>query len=226
MEQVVVSWSGGKDASLALRETRRHPDREALELLTTVHADNDRVSMHGVRRDLVARQAASLGLPLRTVPIPADASNETYAARLADPMADYAERGVDRMVFADLFLEGIREYREDRLAETPLEGAWPLWGRDTDALAREFVGAGFEARIACVDGDALGPEWAGRRVDDSFFAALPEAVDPCGEHGEFHTFVTDGPGFAEPVPVDVAEVVTKPVGDGEYHYADLVPAEG
>lgn len=225
MEQVVVSWSGGKDASLALRATRRDPDREVVELLTTVHADNGRVSMHGVRGSLVERQAAALGLPLRTVDIPADASNETYAARLADPMADYEERGVDGVVFADLFLEGIREYREDRLADTGLDGFWPLWGRDTEAIAREFCDAGFEARVACVDSDALGPDWAGRAVDAAFFDALPDDVDPCGEHGEFHTFVTDGPGFDEPVAVDVAEVVTKPVGDGEYHYADLVPAE-
>lgn len=224
MERVVVSWSGGKDASLALHELRADPDREVVELFTTVHEDDGRLSMHGVRGDLVERQAAALGIPLRTVPIPADADNETYAARLAAPMADYAARGVDSVAFADIFLEGVREYREQRLAGPALDGAWPLWGRDTEALVREFVEAGFRARVACVDGDALGPEWAGRQVDAAFFAALPDGVDPCGEHGEFHTFVTDGPGFAETLRVEVADVVTKPVGDGEYHYADLVRA--
>ena len=221
MERVVVSWSGGKDASLALRETLRDPDREVVELLTTVSAANGRVSMHGVPGDLVERQADALGLSIGTVGIPEDADNETYAARLAGPMADYADRGVDRVVFADLYLAGIREYREDRLSGTGIDGAWPLWGRDTGALAEAFVDAGFRATVACVDGDALGPEWAGRTVDRDFFAALPDDVDPCGENGEFHTFVTDGPIFAAPVPVIVDGVVTKAVGDGEYHYADL-----
>lgn len=224
MERVVVSWSGGKDASLALRETRADPDREVVELLTTVHADTGRVSLHGVRGDLLARQAAALGLEVRTVPIPADASNETYADRLSGPMADYEARGVDRLVFADVHLEGVRDYREERLRGTAIDGAWPLWGRDTAAVARRFVDAGFSARVACVDGDALDRSWAGRRVDAAFFDALPEGVDPCGEGGEFHTFVTDGPGFAGPVPVAVADVVSKPVGDGTYHYADLVSA--
>ena len=225
MEQVVVSWSGGKDAALALHETRAASNREVVELLTTVNAANDRVSMHGVRRDLLERQAEALELPLRVVPLPEDADNETHRERLAGPMADYDARGVDRVVFADIFLEGARAYLEERLAETDLSGAWPLWGRATDEVVRSFLDAGFRTRVACVDGAALDPTWAGRRVDEAFLDDLPDDVDPCGEHGEFHTFVTDGPGFRAPVALEVGEVVTRPVGDGEYHYADLVPAE-
>ena len=224
MDQVVVSWSGGKDASLALWETIQDPTTEVVELLTTVNEANDRVSMHGVRGDLLDRQAAALDLPLGQVPIPEECVNETYERRMAEAVADYEARGVDRIVFADLFLEEVREYRESRLADTDLEGSWPLWGRDTAGVARAFLDAGFQATVACVDADALGPEWAGRTVDAAFFEDLPDDVDPCGERGEFHTFVTDGPVFDEPVPVDVAGVVTRPVEGGEYHYADLRPA--
>ena len=224
MDHVVVSWSGGKDASLALWETIQDPTTEVVELLTTVDEANDRVSMHGVREELLDRQAAALDLPIRKVPIPEECVNETYERRMTEAVADYEARGVDRIVFADLFLEEVREYRESRLADTDLGGSWPLWGRDTADVARAFLDAGFRATVACVDADALGPEWAGRELDDAFFADLPAAVDPCGEHGEFHTFVTDGPTFDEPVPVDVADVVTRPVEEGEYHYADLRPA--
>jgi uncharacterized protein (TIGR00290 family) len=221
MDRVVVSWSGGKDASLALWETLQDPTTEVVELLTTVNEANDRVSMHGVREALLDRQAAALDLPLRKVPIPEACVNETYERRMAEAVADYEARGVDRMVFADLFLEEVREYRESRLANTDLDGAWPLWGRDTEAVAQAFLDAGFRARVACVNGDALAPEWAGRELDAAFFDELPDDVDHCGEYGEFHTFVTDGPVFDESVPVEVPDVVTRPVEGGEYHYADL-----
>lgn len=225
MERVVVSWSGGKDASIALQRTLAAPDREVVELLTTLNEDNRRVSMHGVPETLLVRQADAIGRPLRTVPIPPDASNETYEDRLADPLAEYERHGIDRIVFADIFLEGVRSYRANRLATSPIEGAWPLWGSDTEALAREFVETGFRARLACVNGTALDSEWAGKPVDRDCLSSLPASVDPCGENGEFHTFVTDGPCFRRPVPVSVAGTVSKSVGDGTHHYAALTAGD-
>lgn len=222
MTRTVLSWSSGKDAAFALRELQRDPEVEVAELLTTVSAVTDRVSMHGVRRSLVERQAAAIGLPLRVVELPAEPSNDEYEERMTGVMADYEARGFDRVAFADLFLEDVRAYREENLSGTEIDGSWPLWGRDTDELAREFEDAGFRATVVAVDGERLDGSFVGREFDAGFIADLPDGVDPCGEHGEFHTFVRDGPTFAETVDVEAGEVVTKPVGDGAYHYVDLV----
>jgi uncharacterized protein (TIGR00290 family) len=225
MNRVVVSWSGGKDAATALWEVANDPERAVVELLTTVNAENGRVSMHGVRGDLLERQATSLGYPLRTVEIPPKAGNDEYERRFEPVVADYEERGIDHVVFADLFLEGVRDYRAERLDGRDVAGDWPLWGRDTADLVDSFLDAGFRARVACVDGSALDASFAGRELDRAFLEDLPDDVDPCGEHGEFHTFVYDGPTFDESIEVTAGETVSKSVGEGTYHYCDLRPAD-
>lgn len=222
--RTVLSWSGGKDASVALAALRGRDDARLVELLTTVRADNQRVSMHGVRRDLVQRQADAVGLPLRVAELPPDATNDEYENVVADVHADYERRGVDRVAFADLHLDSVREYREAQLEKTALDGWWPIWGRDTREVAREFLDAGFRATVVCVDGSVLDAEFVGREFDAGFLGELRDCVDPCGENGEFHTFVWDGPVFAEPVPVEIGERVTKEVAGSEFHYVDLLPA--
>ncbi|USZ66956.1 adenine nucleotide alpha hydrolase [Halorussus salilacus] len=221
----VLSWSGGKDASFALREMHRE-GVEVVELLTTVSAQTGRSSMHGVGRELYERQADALGLPIRFVEIPADASNDEYEAALAEATDEYERRGIDRIAFADLYVEDIRAYRESRLEASDIEGYWPVWGRDTESLAREFADA-FEATVVAVEDSALDESFAGRPFDESFLADLPEGVDPCGENGEFHTFVHDGPVFDRPVPVRTGETATVEPrhGDMVVHQCEVLPAE-
>jgi uncharacterized protein (TIGR00290 family) len=211
----VLSWSGGKDAAYALFELG-----EVTELLTSI-AENGRSSMHGVRRELYDAQADALGIPIRYVELPMECSNEEYAARMASVMDEYESRGVERIAFADLFLEDIRTYRKERLAETGIEGCWPVWNPDTDEQIRAYLNAGFRATVVAVDDDTLDASFAGRELDEAFLADIPGGVDPCGENGEFHTFVWDGPVFDSPVSVEVGDTVTKAVGDGKYHYCDL-----
>ena len=217
---IAVSWSGGKDCAVALRELRADPDAEVAELLTTVREDVQRSSMHGVRREHHEAQADALGLPLRVVELPADVGNDEYEARMRGAHDAMASDGVERVAFADLFLEDVRAYREANVEDAPTDGVWPLWGRDTTGLAREFAEE-FDAVVVCVDDAALDASFAGRPFDRGFLADLPEGVDPCGEHGEFHTFVRDGPGFGERVDVEPAERVTRTVGDGVFHYCEL-----
>lgn len=222
----VLSWSGGKDASFALREMQQSKT-DVIELLTTVSAETGRSSMHGVHRDLYERQAEALGLPIRFVEIPDDASNEEYEAAMAEATAEYERRGVEQIAFADLYLEDIRTYRENRLSESGVEGYWPIWGRDTTDVIREFLDAGFEATVVAVEDDALDASFAGRPLDEAFLADLPEDVDSCGENGEFHTFVHDGPVFDSPVPVRTGDVVTTEPGHGGMvvHQCEIRAAE-
>ncbi|MFH5800161.1 ATP-binding protein [Haladaptatus sp. CMAA 1911] len=213
--KTVLSWSGGKDAAYALFELG-----EVTELLTSV-GENGRSSMHGVRRELYDAQAEALGIPIRYVELPMECSNEEYESRMAAVMAEYETRGIERVAFADLFLENIRAYRTEQLGETGIEGSWPVWNPDTDEQIRRYLDAGFRATVVTVDGAKLDASFVGRELDESFLAAVPDGVDPCGENGEFHTFVWDGPTFDSPLSVEVGETVTKEVGDGEYHYCDL-----
>jgi Predicted ATPases of PP-loop superfamily len=220
-ERAVCAWSGGKDAALSLAAERSSVER----LFTTVSAATDRVTMHGVRPALIERQAAALDVPVDIIELPADPTDDEYAAVMREQLADYADRGFDRVVFADIHLDGVREYRESTLDWAGLDGTWPLWGRDTGALATEFVDRGFVATVVCVDGSRLDQSFAGRRFDEDFLTALPDDIDPCGEHGEFHTFVHDGPPLAEPVAVETGDRVTRTVRGEAFHYADLLSGE-
>jgi uncharacterized protein (TIGR00290 family) len=217
---VALSWSGGKDSALALWVLRQRGDGPEA-LLTTFTADYDRVSMHGVRRQLVRAQAAAAGLPLVEVEIPAQCVNEVYEQRMEAALGSPPLAALPTMAFADLFLADIRAYREERLGSVGREATFPLWGRETTALAHEFVAAGFEATICCLDPSQLDPSFAGRRFDAAFLADLPDSVDPCGENGEFHTFVHAGPIFAAPIAVEVGETQER---DG-FVFTDLLSAE-
>ena len=198
-EPVVLAWSGGKDSCLALDALRRGGEYEVLALLANVVEDEERLQMHRVPRELIARQAEALGVPLHEVRVPRNPSNEQYESRLSGALRGYYRQGVRRVAFGDLFLEDIRRYREASLAKLGMRGLYPIWGRETGALARSFVDAGFRALVVCVDLRALDRSFAGRVIDHEFLRELPAGVDPSGENGEFHTFVFDGPIFARPV---------------------------
>jgi uncharacterized protein (TIGR00290 family) len=212
------SWSGGKDSALGLWTLRRG-QLEPEALITTVTGTYARISMHGVRRELLARQAEALGVPLVEVVIPPSCVNEIYDTRMAEAFAAAPLSGVGVVAFGDLFLEDVRAYREGRLAAAGKRGLFPLWGRNTADLAREFLDAGFEATLVCVDPRALDPAFCGRRYDERLLAELPPGVDPCGENGEFHTFVSAGPIFAEPIACATGEIVER---DG-FVFCDLTP---
>jgi uncharacterized protein (TIGR00290 family) len=203
-EPVVLAWSGGKDSALALDALRSSPDFEVVELLTTVTEEDGRIGMHRVRGDLLGRQAESAGLPLTTVKVPAGPSNEIYEERMGTFLAAARSREIRRVAFGDLFLRDIREYRERQLAAAGMEALFPLWGRDTAELAKGFIRKGFKAVLICVDTAVLPPSFAGRPFDEALLRDLPPGVDPCGENGEFHTFVHDGPIFREPIPFRLA----------------------
>ena len=217
---VALAWSGGKDSALALTALRRD-GTEVAALLTTFTDDSDRVSMHGVRRGLVRDQAGAAGIPLVEVGIPATCDDEIYAARMEAALRSPPLVELGAVAFGDLFLEGVRAYREERLASAGKAALFPLWGRDTAALARSFVAAGFEAYVVCVDTRRLDASFAGRGYDEAFLDELPAAIDPCGENGEFHSFVYDGPCFERPVSCLVGERVVR---EG-FAFADLVASD-
>ena len=219
-KRVLLSWSSGKDSAWALQRLRGDPDVECLGLFTTLNAAFDRVAMHAVRRALLEAQAESIGLPLDVIPIPWPCSNEDYEAAMAAFVERAKGRGATHFAFGDLFLEDIRRYREEKLASTGIAPLFPLWHVPTRELAREMVQGGLEAYVTCVDPKQAPEDLAGRRFDAAFIDALPASVDPCGERGEFHTFVSDGPMFRTPVHISVGDVVTR---DG-FVFADLLPA--
>jgi uncharacterized protein (TIGR00290 family) len=206
---VALSWSGGKDSALALWILARDHGVVPRALITTVTEVYDRISMHGVRRSLLAIQARATGVPLVEVEIPVACTNDIYERRMAAALESDPLRDVEAFAFGDLFLEDIRTYREDRLAAAGKRACFPLWHRDTAELAREFVAMGFEAIVACVDPSKLDGSFAGRRFDDRLLDDLPAGVDPCGENGEFHTFVYAGPIFQAPIAVEVGEIVER-----------------
>jgi uncharacterized protein (TIGR00290 family) len=219
MSDVVLSWSGGKDSALALWAMRGQ-GIEPTALLTTFTEDYGRVSMHAVRRELLEAQAAAVGVPLVEVGIPAVCSNEVYEERMGAALAAPPLAEVEEFAFADLFLSDIRAYREERLAAIGRRASFPIWGRQTAALAETFVDAGFEATLVCVDPRQIDASFCGRAFDADLLRDLPEGADPCGENGEFHTFVTAGPIFSVPVPVAHGETVER---DG-FVFHDLLPA--
>jgi uncharacterized protein (TIGR00290 family) len=205
-------WSGGKDSALALERVRRAGDYEIAGLVTTINPEFGRVSMHGVREALVEAQAAAAGLPLHKMYVASASSNEAYVAALRQVLAEQRAQGVEAVVFGDIFLADLRAWREGFLAECGVQGVFPLWGEDTRALAGEFVARGFKAVICCVNDADLDEGAAGRALDADFFAGLPARVDPCGENGEYHSFVHDGPVFRRPVPFAMGERIYRPLG--------------
>ena len=215
-----MSWSSGKDSALALHVARAEQGIDVQGLLVTVNADADRVAMHAVRRDLVEAQADRLGLPLHVVEIPSPCPNDVYEQRMAAAISAARAAGIEQMVFGDLFLEDVREYRVHNLAPTGLTPVFPLWGRPTDLLARDMLAAGVRAVLTCVDPKVLPAEFSGRAFDENLLAELPEPVDPCGERGEFHTFVWDGPDFSSAIEIEIGETVTR---DG-FVFCDVVPS--
>lgn len=220
-EAVALSWSGGKDSSLALWAMREQLGIEPAVLLTTLTEDFDRVSMHAVRRELLRAQARATGVELVEIGIPAKCSNETYEERMRAALGRPPLDGTETIAFADLYLADVRAYREERLAGAGRKAIFPLWGRDTTVLAREFIAAGFEATLVSVDPSQLDPSFIGRSYDESLLADLPPTADPCGENGEFHTFVHAGPIFDAPLAVRLGEVVRR---DG-FVFQDLLPGD-
>ena len=214
-----VSWSSGKDSAFALHEARRLGAVEVVGLLTTVNEVHHRVAMHGTRESLLDHQIAATGLPCLKIPLPSPCPNDVYEARMAEACARITAQGVRHVVFGDLFLEDIRAYREARLKEAGMEGVFPLWKRDTHALAHEMIDSGLVAHLVCIDPRRMDRRFAGRRFDTSLLAQLPATIDPCGENGEFHTAVSAGPMFAGPIPVEPGAVVER---DG-FVFADVIP---
>ena len=221
MEQVLFCWSGGKDSALALYEITKNQKYEVVSLLTTVTGDYDRISMHGVPRVLLERQAECLGLPLDIVFIPKDCSNGEYEARMRETLTGFKREGVSSVVFGDIFLEGIREYREKNLAEVDMKAVFPLWGKDTAELARSFISSGFEAITTCIDSRILDKRFIGRTINEQFLSELPPEIDPCGENGEFHSFVLNGPLFKDRVACTRGEIVLRE----SFYFCDLVQEE-
>ncbi|MEM0481381.1 MAG: diphthine--ammonia ligase [Nitrososphaerota archaeon] len=220
MRRVAVSWSGGKDSAMAFHTLAKQVNLQADTLLTTYNESNNRASMHGVRLELIERQAESLGARLLKVPLPPYCNNETYSERMNAALKALEAEGVKEIVFGDIFLEDVRRFREENLARVNFRGIFPLWGRDTWELAGEFLRLGFKAIICCVDtqqapADLIGLEYSWQLLD-----RLPSGVDPCGERGEFHTFVYDGPIFSEPIRVERGETVLR---ENRFLFIDLLP---
>ena len=219
MEKILLCWSGGKDSAISLYEMVKGGRYEIVSLLTTITEDYDRVSMHGVPRILVEQQAKSLGLPLQEVFISKACSNEEYESKMTETLIRFKQGGVSLVAFGDIFLEEVRQYREDNLSQLGMKGLFPIWGMNTDQLTRSFIALGFQAVITCVDTRVLDKRFVGRMIDESLLVQLPANVDPGGENGEFHSFVFDGPIFKERIAYTLGESVLR----GSFSFCDLLP---
>ncbi|MES2558312.1 MAG: diphthine--ammonia ligase [Bacteroidota bacterium] len=206
-EKVIFNWSGGKDSALCLYKLLQADTHEILCLLTSVNAEYQRISMHGVRVELLEAQATSIGLPLQQLLIPEMPTMEVYETVMKEALTTLTRQGATTSVFGDIFLEDLRKYREDKLAELNLKGLFPLWKIPTHTLIREFLALGFKTITTCVNEKYLDQRFVGRIIDEDFLNDLPPNVDPCGENGEFHTFVFDGPLFKKPIPFKIGEIV-------------------
>jgi uncharacterized protein (TIGR00290 family) len=222
LEKVLFTWSSGKDSAMALYELKKNNCYEIASLLTTITREYDRISIHGVRRNLLEQQADSLGLPLEKVFISKDSSNEEYESSLKAVLERYRSAGISSVAFGDIFQEDLRKYREDNLAKVGMKALFPIWKKDTAELAHAFIDIGFKAVITCVDSKTLNSDFAGRVFDKKFLSELPPGVNPCGENGEFHTFVYDGPIFRNKVVYGKGEVVLR---DERFWYCDIMPFE-
>lgn len=220
-EKILFTWSGGKDSAIALYELRKTKKYRISALLTTITSDYDRISMHGVRRILLERQAESLGYHLEKVYISKNSSDEEYASKMKEALEKYKSMGISSVAFGDIFLEDVRKYREERLSTIGMKAMFPLWKKNTTKLARKFIKLGFKAVVVCVDTSVLSKTFVGRTFDEQFLSELPSAVDPCGENGEFHTFVYDGPNFRKRISHTIGDVVLR---EKRFYYCDLIPA--
>ena len=221
MEKVLFAWSGGKDSAMALYEIQRSGKCEVVSLLTTITRDYNRVSLHGVPTTLVEQQAKLLGLPIEEVLISKDSSNEEYEAKMGKTLTKFKQDGISSVVFGDIFLEWVRQYRENNLSKLGMEGLFPLWGRDTAQLTRSFIALGFQAITTCIDTKVLDQRFLGRIIDESFLAQLPSNVDPGGENGEFHSFVFNGPIFKEKIACSPGKQVLR----DSFYFCDLLPVK-
>ena len=219
LPKAAVSWSSGKDSSMALYKTLKGGEVQPVTLLTTVNVDYDRVSMHGVREELLLMQAKNCGLPLLKVEIPKDSSNQIYQTAMKEAIRKLKEMGVRYMIFGDIFLEDVRDYRISMMKGSGIEPIFPLWGQNPAKLAYEIIEAGIRARIVCLDPRKLNESFGGRDFDRELLKDLPDQVDPCGENGEFHTFVYNAPFFKEPIKVRTEQSVLR----SGFYFTDLVP---
>jgi len=220
MKRILLSWSSGKDSAWSLYVLRQRGEYEVAGLLTTFNEAAGRVAMHAVRRELVERQASAIGLPLWAVQLPWPCSNEQYELLMAETCAKAVAAGIEGIAFGDLFLEDVRSYREKQMRDTGLLPVFPLWGQPTRELAGQMIASGMRAKLTCVDTEKLDASFAGREFNESLLADLPDEVDPCGEKGEFHSFVYAGPMLSVDIPVSVGENVVR----DQFVFADLNPA--
>lgn len=218
-KKTLLSWSSGKDSAWALHILRQQTDIEVVGLFSTFNQEFNRIAMHAVKNELVQRQAESLDLPVQLIPIPYPCSNNEYRKTMAEFIEQAKQQGVESIAFGDLYLEDIRSYREEQLAASGVTPLFPLWGRDTKALSKEMISAGLRAKITCIDPKKVPLALAGKEFDSSFLEQLPADVDPCGENGEFHTFVFDGPMFKQAVTIVEGETLSR---DG-FVFTDLSP---
>ena len=220
MKRILLSWSSGKDSAWTLHVLRQQREYDIAGLLTTFNEAVDRVAMHAVRRELVERQAEATGLPLWNVPLPWPCSNEQYEMLMAETCARAVAAGIEGVAFGDLFLEDVRAYREKQMKDTGLQPIFPLWGQPTRGLANAMIASGLRAKLTCIDTHKLDASFVGREFDSDLLAALPDGVDPCGEKGEFHSFVYAGPMMTVDIPVSVGECVIR----DQFVFVDLNPA--
>ena len=216
---LVVSWSGGKDSTLALNEILNNSDYEVHTLITTVTEGYDRISIHGVRNERLEKQVQSIGLPLHKVSIPKDSKNEQYESALKKVLLKFKNQGINEIVFGDIFLEDVKKYRDELLDRLDMKGVYPIWKKDSKQLASKFIELGFKAVTTCIDSQQIDKKFVGREYDSEFLNDLPGTADPCGENGEFHTFVYDGPLFNEKISFNKGEVVLR---DNRFYYCDLI----
>lgn len=241
MIKSIFNWSGGKDSALALYHILQEKEFEVTSLMTTVNAQFDRISMHGVRKDLLYAQGKSLGLPIQEIRLPEMPSMSDYDRIMRESLEPLKQQNISHSIFGDIFLEDLKKYREERLAEIGLKGHFPLWKKDTKYLIQEFLNLGFKTMVVCAKADLLPEEFVGKVIDQDFLKELPSSVDPCGENGEFHTFVFDGPIFDHPIKFELGEKIfrsyesPKDLNDSclpkeqdqpklsGFHYIDLIP---
>lgn len=225
--KAVVHWSGGKDSALCLYRTLQEGKIDTIKLLTSISEDYQRISMHGVRVELLEQQVTQIGIPLQKMLLPESSDMERYNQKMYDTLSQLKDEGITTSIYGDIFLEDLKAYREKELERVGLKALFPLWNRSSNELIHEFLSLGFKTIVVCVNEKCLDKSFTGRIIDEQFIRDLPPAVDPCGENGEFHTFVFDGPLFRKPVSFVKGEIVYRTYGEGNFQtgfwFCDLLP---